>query len=296
MINFTGKVPSDPLGYMMWGLKASHSGILAKQKVSHCMTGGVCDLFGSSVVSNNTAPTPADITNSMHHMNKLLPVAILSYIAGSPTVHAKLKGQFGIEYSPCLSINRVHVKTISANNNEASDHPDHTKFKGLYKPRLHLGVHYYSELQRHVSFGLGLRYMPGHATLHEPSTWNIQSNRTTADRGIFTHAIGIPIGLQLYTNELATDLSIYNKIGVTPWIIFKKNGNTTPSHTHTTGISAILFIGTGIKYDFSIKNSLTCLLSFHIDLLDIIRDQKILANKQTSIANHFLSLDIGLLF
>lgn len=257
---------------------------------------GICNLFGSSVVSNNTAPTPADITNSMHHMNKLLPVAILSCIAGSQTAHAKLKGQFGIEYSPCLSINSVHVKTISANNNEASNRPDHVKFKGFYKPRLHFGVHYYSELQRHVSFGLGLRYMPGHATLHELSTWNTQPNQTTTDRVIFTHAVGIPIGLQLYTNELATDLSIYNKIGVTPWIILKKNCNTAPSHMHTTGISTILFVGTGIKYDFSIKNSLTCLLSFHIDLLDIIGDQKILANRQTSIANHFLSLDIGLLF
>lgn len=257
---------------------------------------GICKLFDNSIVSNNTAPTPADITNSMHHMNKLLLIAMLSYIAGSQTVHAKLKGQFGIEYAPCLSINSVHVKTTSANNNEASNRPDYIKFTGLYKPRLHFGVHYYSELQRHVSLSLGLRYMPGHATLHEPSTWNTQPNRTTADRVIFTHAVGIPIGLQLYTNELATDLSIYNKIGLTPWIIFKKNCNTAPSHMYTTGISTILFIGTGIKYDFSIKNSLTCLLSFHIDLLDIIGDQKILANRQTSIANHFLSLDIGLLF
>ena len=191
-------------------------------------------------------------------------------------------GQFNIECSPCLSINRIFYEHMPIISSHGIDY------------KFHWSIAYHIFIKQNVFFNIGGIYMPGHIKLVRDNTKDIINEKHDL------HSIGIPLLFRLYTNDIKIDTSLYGKIGIIPTICLLTRPLTTCKANESSFIAIrlldlFLFIGTGIKYDFCLNNSFTFGLGFYYDLFGIMHKHDPI-NGNIYMHNHFFCFDIGFLF
>ena len=164
-----------------------------------------------------------------------------------------LPGRFSAECSPSYSTNRVYSQTQPAPYDKG----------GAIK--IHFGGAYHLALQEHCSLSLGLSYALGHIALARDTGGSIPS----IDEAYSLRYLWIPILCRFYTSEVRIDTSIYCKLGIIPSINL-----STRSTSHSDGpafltkrpLGCFILLGGGVKYDFSLTNSLAVGISYCWDL------------------------------
>ncbi|ROT47451.1 hypothetical protein [Candidatus Cardinium hertigii] len=205
------------------------------------------------------------------------------FLIGSYTAMASAR--FSVELSPSFSINRIYCP----------DKPPICDKGGSVK--IHLGAAYHFTLQEHCSLSTGLSYALGHIG------WTRSASASTLaiDEEHFLQSIWAPILCRFYTSEIMIDTSIYCKLGLVPAIYLP----TRPIvKLHPGGdtvlkmrpFSCLILCGMGIKYDFSLTNSLAVGLSYCWDVLGAGIIKVTSNNSAIYCHNHFACFDICVLF
>ncbi|MDD9139552.1 MAG: PorT family protein [Candidatus Cardinium sp.] len=207
----------------------------------------------------------------------VIAVLVLYGLNGPETAHA-LAGRFSIELSPALSINKIY----NSNSNKIE-----LKDRGI-APGLISGLAYHFPLQAHCSVSAGVSYALGHM--------GVIAFRSASEayETYLLQSIWLPILCRLYTSEIKLDTSMYFKLGLIPsiglprrLISSKVKGTKLVS---TRQFNGWVHLGGGIKYDFSLTNSLMVGISYYGDVSGIMHTKEAYGH------NHFFCLDICLLF
>ncbi len=213
-------------------------------------------------------------------------ILALYFLIGHGSAMA-FSGRFGVECCPSYATNAVYY-------NQTQPTPNHTG--GAI--RMHFGGAYHLTLQEHSALSAGLSYALGHIELTHDATECISS----INEVYFLRYVWLPILFRFYTSEVMIDTAVYFKLGIIPSI----NLSTRPTKLHHSGSLAFLkkrplgcfiVLGGGIKYDFSLTNSLALGLSYCWDLPGVMYRKNSNDNRINCFChNNFICLDICCLF
>lgn len=166
-----------------------------------------------------------------------------------------LPGRFSAECSPSYATNRVYSQMQPAPYDKGG------------AIRIHFGGAYHLALQEHCSLSLGLFYALGHIELAREAGRSIPA----IHEAYFLRYMWVPLLCRFYTSEVMIDTSIYCKLGIIPSVNLSTRA-TTPSHSDLPAfltkrpLGCFILLGGGVKYDFSLTNSLAVGLSYCWDL------------------------------
>ncbi|TSJ81280.1 MAG: outer membrane beta-barrel protein [Candidatus Cardinium sp.] len=199
-----------------------------------------------------------------------------------------LPGRFSAECSPSYATNRVY-------RHRQMELTPYAKGGAI---RMHFGGAYYLALQEHCNLSVGLSYALGHVDL----ACEVGESKTSIREAYFLHYVWVPLLCRFYTSEVMIDTSIYFKLGIIPSINLPAR-TTAPSNSDRPAflskrpLGCFIVLGGGVKYDFSLTNSLVVGLSYCWDLPGVMY-KKDPNNDQIDYYCHndFFCLDICCLF
>lgn len=218
-------------------------------------------------------------------MRKIIVLA-LCWAMSAPVTHA-LPGHITAEISPSCSINKVYYTLPPPIRSQGS------------AMRIHFGAAYHFPLKDYCSISTGLSYALGHIGLQR--SVDQAASIPAIDEMHFVQSIWVPVLCRLYTNEIMIDTSIYIKIGLIPAINLSSRLmrplKSVGSRSFVTlrRLAVFMLLGGGIKYDFSLANSLSVGLSYCWDLAGIMYKNDV-NNGEIYCHNNFACLDFCFLF
>jgi hypothetical protein len=196
--------------------------------------------------------------------------------------------EIGLKVSPAIASNRVNLS--GANN-----------FKG-------------SESMFRGSFGLVLDYFFGkNYALSTGLEYGVKGGKvsygsvTKTEDELNIQYIQLPIGLKLFTNDVASDTRIYFQLGTSlncrisskiNGSGFYLNGNNEDikANKRYNFFDADVVLGTGAEWQLGTNTKLFGGLSYHRGLIDVDRYYDKYVDKNIEIRNNFYALDLGLKF
>lgn len=198
-----------------------------------------------------------------------------------------LPGRFSVGCAPCYVMNRVYsqMKPVPYDKGGAL--------------RLHFGGAYNLILQQYCSLGLGLSYALGYLDL-------VRDESVTPPSSVYEayalHYLWLPILCRFYTSEVMIDTTIYFKLGMMPSLNLStrptvRSDPSQPPFLTLRPLTCFVVLGGGIKYDFSLTNSLTVGVSYCWDVAGVMHKKN--ANNTLTDCychNDFFCLDVGCLF
>ncbi len=213
-------------------------------------------------------------------MRRILILAL--YFAMGHNSAMAFSGRFSAELSPSYATNRLYnrIKPVLYDKGGAM--------------ALHFGCAYHLVLQEHCNLSLGLSYALSRMQVARDATDSL----SCIDEGYSLHYLWIPVLCRFYTSEVMLDTSIYFKLGVIPSI----NLPSRPITPADSGSSAVLtkrpfgffiLLGGGVKYDFSLTNSLVLSLSYCWDVPGIMYTKD---TNNCYCYNNFVCVDLCFLF
>lgn len=211
-------------------------------------------------------------------MRRIVILALLFSISHGSAI--ALTGRFSAECSPAYVTNRVY----------SSMQPPPYNKGGVI--RLHFGAAYHFALQEHCGLSVGLSYALGHIELDRQA----DASGPFIQEAYALPYIWLPVLCRFYTSEIMIDTSIYVKLGVIPSINLPSR-STVRKTTFLTKrpLGCFILLGGGVKYDFSLTNSLAVGMSYCWDLPGVMFKQES-NNHGTYCHNNFVCLDLSCLF
>lgn len=212
-------------------------------------------------------------------------ILALYFLIGQGSAMA-LPGRFSAECSPAYATNRVYSQMHP---------PPYDKGGAL---RIHFGGAYHFALQEHCSLSVGLSYALGHIALGR----DVDGAGPSTYEAYFLPYVWVPVLCRLYTSELMIDTSIYFKLGIIPSINLPVRATARSSSIRSAFLTkrplgCFILLGGGVKYDFSLTNSLALGLSYCWDLPGVMYKKD--PNNELIACychNNFICLDICCLF
>ncbi|MGI2261754.1 hypothetical protein ACRRVA_00265 [Candidatus Cardinium hertigii] len=195
-----------------------------------------------------------------------------------------LPGRFSAECSPSCAINRVYSRMKP---------PLCTKGNPI---RLHFGGAYHFLLQEYVSLSVGISY----ALSHMEWTRTASASAPSIHEAYSVRYLWVPFLCRFYTSEVMIDTSIYCKLGLIPSIHLPRR-STALSHSGKAAfltqrpLGCFILLGSGVKYDFSLTNSLVVGLSYCWDVSGVMYREDS-NDGSTYLHNNFVFLDFCFLF
>ncbi|MGI2298764.1 hypothetical protein ACRRVB_03145 [Candidatus Cardinium hertigii] len=189
-----------------------------------------------------------------------------------------LPGRFSAELSPSYTINRVYSRM---------NPPLDTKGNSL---SLHFGGAYHFVLQEYVGLSVGISYVLSH----------MEWTRAASYRACSLRYLWIPCLCRFYTSEVMIDTSIYCKLGLIPSIHLPRRFDPQSDSDKAAVLTqrplgCFILLGGGLKYDFSLTNSLAIGLSYCWDVPGVMY-KKDSNDGSTYLHNNFFCLDLCFLF
>ena len=164
--------------------------------------------------------------------------------------------------------------------------------------RMHFGGAYHLALQEHCIVSVGLSYALGHIELACKATGSMPP----IDEAYFLRYVWIPLLCRFYTSEVMIDTSIYFKMGVIPSINLParataQSHSSGPTFLNKRPLGCFILLGGGVKYDFSLTNSLLVGLSYCWDLCGVMYKKDPNNSRIDCYChNNFFCLDFSCLF
>lgn len=217
-------------------------------------------------------------------MRRVIMLALYFSIGHSSAM--ALSGRFSAECSPSYATNRVYSQMQPSPYDKGG------------AIRIHFGGAYHLTLQEHCSLSLGLSYALGHIALARDAGGSMPS----IYEAYCLDYMWVPVLCRFYTSEVMIDTSIYFKLGIIPSINLSTRA-TAPSYSGQPAflkkrpLGCFILLGGGVKYDFSLTNSLVLGLSYCWDLPGVMY-KKDSNNGPTDCYchNNFICLDLCCLF
>lgn len=197
-----------------------------------------------------------------------------------------LPSRYSVEMSPSYTTNRVYSQMQPLPYNKGG------------AVRFHFGSAYHLALKEHGSLSLGLSYALGHIAL----TRDADESMPFIHEAYFLRYVWMPVLFRLYTSEVMIDTTIYFKLGILPSIqltprVTASSHSNRPPFLIKRLLGCFILLGGGVKYDFSLTNSLALGVSYCWDLPGVMY-KKNTDNGSTDcyVHNNFVCLDLCLLF
>lgn len=218
---------------------------------------------------------------------KRVVILALYFSIGHSSANA-FPGRFSIECSPSYATNRVYSQTKP------------TPYAKGGAIRMHFGGAYHLVLQEHCGLSLGLSYALGHI---EYACETGASTSPIYEAYLLRH-MWVPILCRFYTSEVVIDTSMYFKLGIIPSIHLPARAAAPSSLSNCSTclkqrpLGCFILLGGGVKYDFSLTNSLAFGLSYCWDLPGVMYAKKDPNNRPVNwyCHNNFFCLDLCCLF
>ncbi|WP_250238136.1 hypothetical protein [Cardinium endosymbiont of Oedothorax gibbosus] len=198
-----------------------------------------------------------------------------------------LPGRFSVECSPSYATNRMYSHQMQP--------PPYDQGGAI---RIHFGGAYHFVLQEHCSLSLGLSYAFGRIALAREAGESVSA----IDEAYVLDYVWVPVLCRLYTSEVMIDTSIYCKLGIIPSIHLPLRA-TAPLHSGAPPfltkrpLGCFILLGGGIKYDFSLTNSLFVGLSYCWDVPGVMYKKDPNNDSMNCYChNNFVCLDLCCLF
>lgn len=192
-----------------------------------------------------------------------------------------LPGRFSAECSPSYVTNRMYVKPSPCTKGHLG---------------LQFGGAYHFVLQEYVSLSVGISYVLSHVEWTRAPSASVSS----IDDGAYAlRYVWVPFLCRFYTSEVMIDTSIYCKLGLIPSINLPRR-STVPSDSGKVAcltqrpLGCFILLGGGVKYDFSLTNSLVVGLSYCWDVPGVMYKKD--SNDPIYLHNNFVFLDLCFLF
>lgn len=222
---------------------------------------------------------------------KKLTLLTLFLVAGYA---AQAQVEIGLMFSPTISGNRFVAEDKYKLNKENSS--------------MHIGVGVVADyfFAQNYAFSTGLIYRGKGSEISYNYTREDGSGATVTTRGqddISLQYIELPVTLKLFTNEIAPSTIAYFQVGgslntkVAAQVNNKKVIDSERVLKRFNIFEADVLIGGGVEYQMGQSTKLFGGLTYHRGLTDIDDYyEKILSDKNISIKNNSVSLDVGVKF
>jgi hypothetical protein len=201
--------------------------------------------------------------------------------------------EIGLKVSPAVATNRFVAPSGFGFENE------NAKMRGSF------GLVLYYFFGKNYAFSTGLEYsVKGGKISYKPAP-ALTNDRETDELNI--QYIALPVGIKLYTNEVATDTRVYFHLGsslnfrISSKIdgdnFYGSNNDEIRANKRYNFFEADAIVGAGAEWQLGTNTKVFGGLSYHRGLVDIDRFyEKQLSDKKIAIRNNTFALDLGLKF
>lgn len=201
--------------------------------------------------------------------------------------------EIGLKVSPAIATNRFVAPSSFGFENE------NAKLRGS----LGLVLDYF--FGKNYAFNSGLEYsVKGGKISYKPSP-DLSSARETDELNI--QYLAVPLGIKLFTNEIATDTRVYFQLGsslnfrISSKIdgdnFYGPTNNEISANKRYNFFEADGVLGTGMEWQVGTNTKIFGGFSYHRGLVNIDRFyDKYLANDKIAVRNNTFALDLGLKF
>lgn len=213
-------------------------------------------------------------------------VILVLYVSTGYSSAMALPSRFSAECSPSYATNRVYSQMQPLPYDKGG------------AIRMHFGGAYHFARQEYCSLSVGLSYALGHIALAREAS----ESESFIYEAYFLRYVWVPFLCRFYTSEVMIDTSIYVKLGVIPSIHLTAR-STASSHSGEAAflrerlLGCFILLGGGVRYDFSLTNSLVVGLSYCWDLPGVMYKKSSDNNSTVCYChNNFFCLDLCCLF
>jgi hypothetical protein len=203
--------------------------------------------------------------------------------------------EIGLKISPAIATNRFQAPSRFKFENE------NAKLRGS----IGLVLDYFFGKNYALNTGLEYSVKGGKITyVSSQATDSTAEGKSTDELNI--QYISLPVGIKLYTNEVATDTRIYFNLGtalnfrisskINGDNFYGQNNDEIKANKRYNFFEADAFLGAGAEWQLGTNTKFFGGISYHRGLIDIDRYYEKVMNKDISIRNNTFALDLGLKF